>query len=164
MTRVFIGVGSNVDREQNLPKGVKALRAAFGNIRCSTVWDNPAVGFDGDPFLNLVVAFDTSRTASDIAAQLDRIERSFGRTRSGDRKLLARALDLDLLLYGDQVLDADGVRVPRSEILEYAFVLAPLAELAPDAVHPTAGRTYKALWDAFDGDKTVLQKAELDLS
>lgn len=164
MTRVFIGVGSNVDREDNLPKGVKALRAAFGEIRRSTVWDNPAVGFDGDPFLNLVVVFDTSRSASDVAAQLDRIERSFGRTRSGDRKLLARALDLDLLLYGDAVLDAEGVRVPRSEILEYAFVLAPLAELAPEAVHPTAGKTYKELWAEFAGDKSVLKKAALDLS
>ncbi len=164
MTRVFIGVGSNVDRERNLPKGVRALRAAFGEIRCSTVWDNPAVGFDGDPFLNLVVEFDTSRSAADIASQLDRIERTFGRTRSGERKLLARALDLDLLLYGDAVIHADGVRVPRGEIIEYAFVLAPLAELAPDQMHPTMGKTYKALWASFDGDKSVLTKAALDLS
>lgn len=164
MTQVFIGVGSNVDRERNLPKGVHALRAAFGGIRCSTVWDNPAVGFDGDPFLNLVVAFDTPHSASDVAAQLDRIEKTFGRTRSGERKLLARALDLDLLLFGDAVIDADGVRVPRAEILEYAFVLAPLAELAPDAVHPTVGKTYRELWGKFEGDKSVLRKAALDLN
>ncbi len=163
MTRVFIGVGSNVDRERNLPKGVKALRAAFREIRCSTVWDNPAVGFDGDPFLNLVVEFNTPRSAADVATQLNRIERTFGRTRSGDRKLLARALDLDLLLYGDAVIDAGGVHVPRGEILDYAFVLAPLAELAPDAVHPTVGKTYKELWAAFVGDKSVLRKAALDL-
>ncbi|MEX0900704.1 MAG: 2-amino-4-hydroxy-6-hydroxymethyldihydropteridine diphosphokinase [Gammaproteobacteria bacterium] len=163
MTRVFIGVGSNVDRERNVPKGVRALRAAFREIRCSTVWDNPAVGFDGDPFLNLVVEVETPRSASDVAAQLDRIERGFGRARSGDRKLLARALDLDLLLYGDAVIDQEAVRVPRGEILDYAFVLAPLAELAPEAVHPTVGRSYKELWSAFEGDKTVLKKAELAL-
>ena len=161
MTEVFVGVGSNVDREHSIRAGLAALRAAFGPLRASTVWDNPPVGFVGDPFLNLVVSFDTERPAAAVAAMLDRIEIRFGRTHAGDRKLLARALDLDLLLYGDAVIEADGVRVPRAEILEYAFVLAPLAELAPDRKHPVVGQTYQALWDAFAGDKSVLQSTSL---
>lgn len=161
MTEVFIGVGSNVDREASLQKGLRALRAAFGELRASSVWDNPAVGFDGDPFLNLVVAFDTDEPPMEVAATLDRIEHAFGRSRDGDRKLAARALDLDLLLYGDQVIPE--MRIPRADVAEYAFVLAPLAELAPGHRHPVTGETYRELWDRFSGDKAVLKKVVLDL-
>lgn len=163
MTEVFVGVGSNVDREANVVAGVRALRDTFGDLRLSTVWDNPAVGFDGDPFLNLVAAFDTELPVRGVARALDGIEDRFGRARGGDRERLSRTLDLDLLLFGEAVIDEPGLRLPRAEILAYAFVLAPLAELAPALAHPTAGRSYRELWDAFEGDKAVLEKAVLDL-
>ena len=161
MTEVFIGVGSNLDREASLVKGMRALRAAFGEIRVSSVWDNPAVGFDGDPFLNLVVAFDTDEPPMQVAATLDRIEHAFGRSRRGERKLEARALDLDLLLYGDEVIPE--MRIPRDDVTRYGFVLAPLAELAPDHRHPVTGDTYRELWDRHDGDRSVLRKVDVEL-
>lgn len=162
MTEVFVGVGSNVDREASLAKGLRALRAAFGAVRVSSVWDSPAVGFDGDPFLNLVVAFDTDEPPMVVAATLDRIEHAFGRSHRGERKLAARALDLDLLLYGERVIPE--MRVPRDDIVRYGFVLAPLAELAPDHRHPVTGERYAELWAAYPGDKAVLQKVALNLS
>lgn len=150
MVEVFVGVGSNLDRERNIVAGVAALREAFGALRESSVIDNPAVGFIGDDFLNLVVAFETDDGAPVVAEKLRAIERSFGRVRGGDR-YVARALDLDLLLYGD-VVD-DDLRIPRSDILEYAFVLGPLAEIAPDHIHPITGRSFQALWEVFTASR-----------
>lgn len=150
MPEVFVGVGSNVDRDHNIEAGIRALRDAFGALRLSTVWDNPAVGFAGDDFLNLVVAFDTGFDAHTVAARLHDIESAFGRLKSKDAGVVSRTLDLDLLLYGDLV--SDELRVPRPEILEYAFVLAPLAELAPAQRHPVDGRTYAELWREFRGN------------
>lgn len=144
MPEVFVGVGSNVDRDHNIEVGLVALREAFGDLRCSSVIDNPAVGFAGDDFLNLVVAFDTALDPYAVAERLSAIEESFGRVKSKDAGVVSRTLDLDLLLYGD--LESDELRVPRAEILEYAFVLGPLAELAPDARHPVDGRTYMEMW------------------
>ena len=150
VAEVFVGVGSNLDRERNIVAGVAALRAAFGPLRESSVIDNPAVGFIGDDFLNLVVAFETDEPASGVASRLQEIEKAFGRVRGSDR-YVARALDLDLLLYGD-VVD-DDLRIPRPDILEYAFVLGPLAEIAPEHRHPVTGRTYQSLWDAFRANR-----------
>lgn len=146
MVEVFVGVGSNLERERNIVAGVAALREAFGPLRESSVVDNPAVGFVGDDFLNLVVAFETDDPVEVVADRLQAIEKSFGRVRGSDR-YVARALDLDLLLYGD-IVDAE-LRIPRPDVLEYAFVLGPLAEIAPEYLHPVVGRTFKSLWNDF---------------
>lgn len=147
MPEVFVGVGSNVEREHHIEGGLAALRKAFGELRVSSVIDNPAVGFAGDDFLNCVVAFDTNLPADAVAERLNAIEESFGRVKSKQGGVVSRTLDLDLLLYGDLV--DDDLRVPRPEILEYAFVLGPLAELDPAGVHPLVGRSYGALWEEF---------------
>lgn len=162
MPEVFVGVGSNVDREANLRAGIAALRDAFGEVRASSVWDNPAVGFVGDDFLNLVVAFDSDLPVEDVAARLDGIEDRFGRRREGGG-VVSRTLDLDLLLYGDLVLEQDRVRVPRSDIGDYAFVLRPLAELAPHRRHPVDGRTFSEMWQEFAGDTHALTRFDMGI-
>lgn len=162
MVEVFVGVGSNVDREDNLRAGVAALREAFDEVRVSTVWDNPAVGFRGDDFLNLVAAFDTDLPATAVADRLDVIEDRFGRRRDGG-DIVSRTLDLDLLLYGDAVIDDGRVRVPRPDVSEYAFVLCPLAELAPERRHPVLGTTFREMWAAFEGDGNRLSRWPLEL-
>ncbi|MEC9405738.1 MAG: 2-amino-4-hydroxy-6-hydroxymethyldihydropteridine diphosphokinase [Pseudomonadota bacterium] len=145
MPEVFVGAGSNDRAEQHLARGVEMLAAVFGPLRCSPVYQNPAVGFEGDDFLNFVIGFQTDRSMAECMRQLRAIEDACGRDRSGP-KFSPRTLDFDLLIYGGFVSDDPAVDVPRGEILKYPFVLKPLADLAPEARHPAEGRTYADLW------------------
>jgi 2-amino-4-hydroxy-6-hydroxymethyldihydropteridine diphosphokinase len=160
MPRVWISIGSNIERETNIPAALADLRQAFGKLDVSPVYETEAVGFDGDAFFNLVAGFDTQLPPAELHRRLREIEARHGRERCGGR-FAARTLDLDLLTYGDAVTDEGGKTLPRDEILRYAFVLAPLADIAPDEVHPEAGRTYRQLWRQYDrGDKTGLRRLQ----
>jgi 2-amino-4-hydroxy-6-hydroxymethyldihydropteridine diphosphokinase len=120
----------------------------FGPLRLSPVYESAAEGFVGAPFLNLVAGFETKLSVSELREELRAIEAANGRERDGPR-FAPRTLDLDLLTYGDQIGEVEGYRLPRDEILTYAFVLGPLADVAPQERHPSDGRTYAALWDAL---------------
>ena len=141
----YIGLASNVDRENMLLRAVAALRERFGEVRLSPVYDSAAVGFDGSNFLNLVAAVDSDQEAIELVAIFHAIEDRLGRDRSLP-KFASRPIDLDLLLYGDQVIDLPGLRIPRPEILENAFVLRPLQDLAPSLAQPETGETMAELW------------------
>jgi len=150
MERVFLSVGSNVERESNIPAGLRALHARFGPLAVSTLYECPAVGFEGEDFYNLVVGFDSSESVSAVHGALHEIEDRFGRDRDLP-KFSPRTLDIDLLLYGERIVRDGRLVLPRPEIERVAFVLAPLAELAPNREHPVTGDTYTAMWAAFDG-------------
>ena len=156
MPRVFVGIGSNIDRERSIRAGVADLQQQFGDVQLSSVYESDAVGFDGDAFYNLVAAFDTGDSVEQVVAKLARIEDQHGRVRNGER-FAARTLDLDLLLYGDEIITTESYHVPRDEIPRYAFVLWPLAEMAPDGVHPQIGETYAAMWEKFDNRNQALR-------
>lgn len=145
-TEVFVGLGSNIEPRRNLGAALSRLAARFGPLRISPVYQCEAVGFDGAPFLNLVVGFTTAEPLAGVSGFLRAVERDFGRTRS-EARFAARTLDLDIVLFGDKVGEEAGLRLPRSDILRYGFVLKPLADLVPDAVHPVCGESYRALWD-----------------
>lgn len=148
MPRVWVSIGSNIDRERNIRAALSDLRESFGELVVSPVYETQAVGFEGDAFFNLVVGFDSPLAPRELHAKLREIETRHGRKRSGG-KISARTLDLDLLTYGDAVTDDGGKALPRDEILRYAFVLAPLADVAGAERHPALGETYRDLWQRF---------------
>jgi len=150
MERVYISLGSNVERERNVPGGLRALRARFGPLAVSTVFECPAVGFEGEDFYNLAVAFDSAEPVTGVNSALHAIEDAFGRDRA-QPKFSPRTLDLDLLLYGERVLESGRLVLPRPEIDRMAFVLAPLAELAGGRLHPVHRIPFDAMWADFDG-------------
>ena len=161
MAKIYISLGSNIDRERNTRAGIKALRQRFGELELSSVYESEAVGFEGDAFYNMVIACEVSEDVHGANRALAEIEDAHGRDRSGPR-FSSRTLDLDLLLYDDLVLDEKGLKLPREEILKNAFVLWPLAEIAPAQVHPLAGKTYAELWDDFDKSKENLAPIEFE--
>ncbi|MBM4221756.1 MAG: 2-amino-4-hydroxy-6-hydroxymethyldihydropteridine diphosphokinase [Gammaproteobacteria bacterium] len=154
---VYVSVGSNVAPLENLRLALAELRRRFGPLDVSSVYRNPAVGFVGDDFLNLVLRFRTAESPATIIAELERLHVLAGRVRGPD-PFSSRTLDLDLLLYGDAVLPDPAIRVPREDIRKYAFVLGPLAELAPELSHPETGETMAGLWAGFDRAGHQLQR------
>ncbi|CAJ1790252.1 2-amino-4-hydroxy-6-hydroxymethyldihydropteridinepyrophosphokinase [Aeromonas jandaei] len=148
MTTIYISLGSNIERERHIRAGLDALHAAFGELRVSRVFESEAVGFNGRPFYNLVVAAETDLPLVTVCQQLREMEFAHGREPDA-KKFAPRTLDLDLLLYGELVCETPLV-LPRGEILTNAFVLWPLAELAPGLRHPIDGRTMGELWECYD--------------
>ncbi len=160
MARVYLSLGSNIDRAENIRSGLEALEREFGSLELSPVYESEAVGFDGEPFFNLVVALETDLSVGELADRLRRIENRHGRVRS-ERKYSSRTLDIDILTWGDRVGIIDGVELPREEILKHAFVLRPLVDLAPEEQHPLLQRTYRELLEQADFSGQRLWKVSL---
>jgi 2-amino-4-hydroxy-6-hydroxymethyldihydropteridine diphosphokinase len=167
--RVFVAVGSNIDPEAKI-KGALALlgkRAALVAIS-SFYRTEPLKGNSSDPggpYYNGVVEIETPLAPLEVKNSLLRgIEDSLGRVRSADR-FGARSIDLDLILYGDTLLDGGGLRLPSPEILERAFVAVPLAELAPELTLPGTGLTIADIAGSFDpGDMVDLSRFTEELA
>jgi 2-amino-4-hydroxy-6-hydroxymethyldihydropteridine diphosphokinase len=159
MIMAYVGVGSNIDKQRNVRSGLRRLEEEFGELRVSPVYRTPAVGFAGAEFYNLVVGVRTDATVHELVDALKAIEREFGRDHT-EPKFSSRTLDLDLLTYGDLVLSDGRISVPRDDIDRYAFVLKPLAEIAPEEYHPIKLLTYRALWEARNDDGARLTLVE----
>jgi 2-amino-4-hydroxy-6-hydroxymethyldihydropteridine diphosphokinase len=155
MAEVFLSIGSNIEREKNIASAVESLQERFGRLTLSSVYDTEAVGFEGAPFYNMVVGFESDLPVAEIVKILKVLENRHGRQRISE-KFSARALDLDLILYGDLILDEEHLQLPRPELMDYAFMLEPLAEVAPDLRHPVTKERFAELWERFD--KTDLRQ------
>lgn len=146
MAKIHLNIGSNQDRKRHILAAIDALKSTFGELELSDLFESPAQGFSGDDFYNIGVNATTTMSIIEIADALKTIEKKIGRVASAP-KFSARKIDLDLVFF-DDVIDA-AHNLPRADILQYAFVLAPLAQLNPQAIHPIAKQTYAQLWQTF---------------
>ena len=147
MARVYLSLGSNVEPQRHLPAALDALRERFGALAVSPAYRTAAVGFDGPDFVNLAVGLDTDLSPQALDDWLHALEDRHGRRRDVPR-FADRTLDLDIVFYDRQVVDGPGhLQIPRDE-LRHAFVLRPIADIAPHYVHPVSGRTMAELWAA----------------
>jgi 2-amino-4-hydroxy-6-hydroxymethyldihydropteridine diphosphokinase len=145
MGKAYLSLGSNQSAEANLRSAFVALRARFSVVAASVVYRFPAVGFDGADFLNAGAVIDSDLDPFALNDWLHALEDAHGRDRSGPR-FGDRPLDIDIVFYDDLVLDGPGhLQLPRDE-LKHAFVLKPLAEIAPDFIDPRSGHTLAQLW------------------
>ena len=162
MANVYLGLGSNIDAERNLRMGVRELRARFGQLVVSPTYRSEAAGFAGPDFLNLVVGLESQACPREIQAHIEAIHRLAGRPRERSR-LASRPLDIDLLLYDDLIRNTRGSELPSDDILEYSFVLRPLADIEPRLVHPVTGRTMIEHWQEFEAARHPLTCVDLIL-
>jgi 2-amino-4-hydroxy-6-hydroxymethyldihydropteridine diphosphokinase len=159
---LLVAAGSNVDPERNLRTAVGLLAGRYPDLRCSRAWRNAAVGFAGEDFVNLALAFTTTDDVHEVIRHLQAAEAACGRARNAP-KWAPRSMDLDILLYGDTVLDERGLTLPRPDLLRRPYMLGPAAELEPELRHPTDGRTLAELWAAFDAAAHPMQEVDLGL-
>ena len=160
--RVFVAAGSNIEPEHNLARACAEIAHSWHDAQFSRAYRNVAVGFDGPDFINLVVGFSTGQTLDAVIARLRAIETQCGRPRYA-RKWASRTMDLDVLLFGDCVEKTSEYTLPRPDLLKRPYMLGPLAELAPDVVHPTAHKTIGLLWKEFDCDGHAMSPVTIEL-
>ena len=158
--RVYVSAGSNVAPVESLNRALHGVRAAFPDVVVSHAYANTAIGFVGPDFINLAFGFTTDRSLADVLAVLHSIEEDCGRGRT-DPKWAPRRMDLDVLLFGDLVGEFPGASLPRPDFARRAFMLGPLAEIAPETVHPTLGESIGSLWARFDQSAHRLRRVQL---
>lgn len=156
MTQVFLDIGSNIDRKKNIQSCVDQLCVDYPDIVFSKAYESEALGFEGDPFINLSASLNTDLEYNELKAYLTKLENQHARKRD-NKKFIARTLDVDILLFGDQVLQPE-IDVPRAEILKFPFVLFPLAEIATDFIHPLEKKSISELAKYSRLDKDTLSE------
>ena len=160
MTQVFVSIGSNINRKNNLSIALKELKANFGNIKCSNIYQNPAVGFEGDDFYNLVAEINVQIGVHQLNKILKSIEKKAGRNHQ-DPKFSARTLDIDILLFANENYQPD-LDIPRNEISKYLFILQPLAEISPKTIHPILKKPIEQLFLELMPNKKLTTKIDLN--
>lgn len=159
----YVSGGSNLDAATHLVQAARLLKAQFPGTRFSRCYRNAAVGFEGPDFINFVAELPVGGEPAALKRELARIEEQCGRKRDAPR-WAPRPMDLDMLLFGDVMQDVPGLTLPRPDLVRWAFMLGPLAELAPDLVHPVAQRSIADLWRAFDRAAHPLHPEQIDLN
>jgi 2-amino-4-hydroxy-6-hydroxymethyldihydropteridine diphosphokinase len=162
LTRVFVAAGSNVEPESHLARACAEIAASWHELRFSRAYRNKAVGFDGPDFINLVVGFSTAQPLDAVITRLHAIETQCGRPRYAP-KWASRTMDLDVLLFGDRVEKTAEYTLPRPDLLKRPYMLGPMAEIAPEVVHPTEHRTIGELWKHFVHDPHEMEPVEITL-
>lgn len=157
MAEIYVAAGSNVEPEKHLCRALDELEQVFGELTLSPAYRNEAVGFEGEDFINLVVRLRSDQPARQVKGQLEDIETGCGRLPNA-AKWAPRTMDLDILMYDQQVSQEPGLLLPRPDLLRRAYMLKPLADIAPGLRHPTQHRTMRELWESFPaGDHALVE-------
>jgi 2-amino-4-hydroxy-6-hydroxymethyldihydropteridine diphosphokinase len=159
---VYVAAGSNVDPLANLRRALGVLDRHFSPLVVSRAYANAAVGFEGDDFVNLVLGFETRLGVHEVIERLHEAEAACGRERNAP-KWAPRAMDLDILLYGDLQCDEPGLKLPRPDLLRRPYMLGPAAEIAPAQLHPTVRRTLADLWRDMQSTQAAHAMRPVDL-
>ena len=162
MSLVYIGIGSNVDREENIRSCIKSLDEKYSVIALSPLYETSSMGFDGPNFYNLVCCFETSQDVVVLKTELSVIEKNHGRSMN-ETKFSSRTLDIDILYYDDLIYEDDNLKLPRKEIIQYDFVLQPLVDIAPEFIHPQIKKTNKEIMDEFNIEKNIIKEIPINL-
>ena len=145
MAQIYIGVGSNCNAAQNIASALRSLMRHFGKLTLSKTYATEPVGCEGKEFYNLVVGCDSSHDAQGVIEALKAIESAHDREHLR-QNYVSITLDLDLLTYDDLQLQIGNYRIPRADISNCAYILKPLAQIAPKIRHPEIGESYEAMW------------------
>lgn len=163
MHTAFLGLGSNIEAERNMASAIACLRETFGEIGFSPFYRCTPFGFEGEDFINAAARVNTAMAPLELRTYLVELENQHQRDREVP-KYSSRTLDVDILLYDDLYLLSPQLEIPREEILQAAYVLKPLTDLAPGLVHPVKRQNILDLWKAFSGDKAGLRPIDFPLS
>ena len=151
MATVYLGLGTNIgNKKENLTRAIEALSLALGHYTAlSSFIETAPWGFESDnTFLNCAVSFETVLLPEELLDTTERIERELGRTvKSTGGTYHDRVIDIDILLYGNETIDTPRLTIPHPLMHLRDFVLEPLAEIAPEVVHPTTGKSISRLAD-----------------
>ena len=152
---VYLSLGSNVgDRRGNLQAAIERLRQSGTVQAVSAFYEAEPVELRDQPwFLNCVVALETRKPPAELLKDLLAIEHTMGRLRLRDKG--PRSIDIDIVLFGDEIVEERGLRIPHPAMHQRRFVLAPLVEIAPDMVHPQIGKTTRELLAALPEGQVV---------
>ena len=163
MTTAYLGLGSNLgDRENNLRMAVSLFRQQVSLLALSSVYETEPWGYIPQPtFLNLVCAVETSLSPQGLLALAQGVERDLGRVSTF--RYGPRTMDVDILLYGDEVIETPDIQIPHPLFSERAFVLVPLVEIAPSLVHPALGKSIAKLFKEVSGKEKVVMLGPLSL-
>jgi 2-amino-4-hydroxy-6-hydroxymethyldihydropteridine diphosphokinase len=163
VSNVLLALGSNIEPARHLLQAARLLKAEFSGTQFSPAYQNPAAGFVGDDFINAAAAFNSALAVAEVRARLQSIEETCGRRRD-DPKWAPRAMDIDILLFGDAISDQPGLQLPRGDLLRRAYMLGPAADLQPERLHPTVPRTLGSLWRELAPRCPPLSRLQLDLN
>ena len=157
MAQVYIGIGSNIDNQLHIPQALKELEQLLGELTISPIYQTPAVGFEGEDFYNLVVGVNTDLSPQEVFKILRQLEADHQRVRESENQFISRTLDLDQLLYDDLQIEDGSIHIPNPDILDYAFVLKPLVDIAGEALHPALNKSLQQLWNEFEKNELMME-------
>ena len=146
MAKVYIGIGSNIDKHLHIPKVLQELQDKFNELEISPIYQTSAIGFEGEDFYNLVVGLTTNLSPVEMYDQLRQLEAEHDRERYSENQFVSRTLDLDQLLYDDLQIDDGKICIPNPDIVDYVFVLKPLVDIAPEVIHPALQLSMQQIW------------------